>query len=136
MPYPHLEAALDKLLDQYHRLKSPGKYYVHHGEPLAVHYPGMDTFIPTMSLIYLVSLLNDALDEFIQQNQLGPATNLFQKIELLHARGLLADSARLHAIRELRNDCAHDPNKFIRWADFDKCYESIRSELRHLGLVA
>jgi len=38
MPYPHLEAALDKLLDQYRRLKSPGSYYyAHHGKPLAVY---------------------------------------------------------------------------------------------------
>lgn len=136
MPYPHFEAALDKLLDQYRRLKSPGSYYAHHGKPLAVYYPGMSTFIPTMSLICLVSLLDDAFDEFIQQNNLGSATKLFHKIELLHARGLLADSVRLHAIRELRNDCAHDPNKFIQWADFDKCFEDVRNELRHLGLVA
>ncbi len=136
MPYPHLEAALDKLLDQYRRLKSPGSYYAHNGGPLAVYYPGMDKFIPTMSLIYLVSLLDDALDEFIQQNHFGSASQLFHRIELLHGRALLADSVRLHAIRQLRNDCAHDPSKFIRWADFDKCYEGVRSELRHLGLVA
>jgi len=135
MPYPHIEAALDKLLDQYSRLKSPGKYYAHGGLPFAVHYPGMDTFIPTMSLIYLVSILDDAFEEYIQTNAYGPASQLCQRIELLHKHSLLRNPARLHIIRKLRNDCAHDPNRFIKWEEFEGCYDDTRNELRHLGIV-
>lgn len=136
MPYPHVERALDKLLDQCRRLRWPGKYYAFREGPFAAYYPGMDTFIPTMSLIYLVAILDDALGEYIQINGSGSAKDLCQRINLLAGLGLLKDSARLHAIRKRRNDCAHEPDEFIKWEEFDSCYEDTRRELSHLGIAA
>lgn len=136
MLYPQIEAALDKLLDQYRRLKSPGKYYVDGATPLAVFYPGMATFISTMSLICVVAILDDALEEYIQANGNGSTANLFQRIELLDRLGLLRNATRLHAIRDLRNACAHEKGKFMQWEEFESCFDDARCELVHLGIVA
>jgi len=133
--YQHIELALDKLFDQYSRLKSPGKFYAHNAQPLAVYYPGMDKFIPTMSFICIVSILDDALSYYIRStfNTTEPRT-LSNRIDFLSGKGLLKDSEKLHTIRRLRNAYAHEPERYSNWDDFENIYLEIRQQLKHLGI--
>ena len=133
---PEVEFALAKLFDQYNRLKSPGDYYAYGGQPFAVFYPGMEKFIPTMSLICLAAILDDALAEYIGAKNLGSASCFSDRINKLNNLGLLKDAQRLHDLRELRNSCAHEPDRFISWSEFEGSFSDAKAELSHLGIVA
>lgn len=106
---------------------------------LGVHLPTgdtLDTYLPTFLYISVVSLLDDALEEFISVNYpTSKARKLNDRIEFLHKKGKVKDVARLRRIRDARHKYAHEAGQFAAWKDVQWLFGAVRDELGHLGAL-
>jgi hypothetical protein len=96
--------------------------------------PILEILLPSLLYIRLVSLLDEALKEYVVAS-MPSKTNLDGRIDFLHDQGRLKDAARLHAIRLTRNALAHDPSRSCSWGDLEAANEAVGIELQALGLV-
>ena len=94
-------------------------------------------FLPTLLFIQLVSLLDEALEDYreLQGTVFGSKKkqDLYHRIELLQER--LLDPASLHALRIKRGDLAHQATAFVDWPSLDQAIARVEAELVNLGLV-
>jgi len=135
--YNHIVDGFMKIRDDYNKLKSPGSYYAYRGQPLAVFYPNMDKVIPSLYFITIVSLLDELLDLYIQNNFPGAKKQgLDKRITFLQDEGKLVDGQRLHHVRKNRNMYAHEFGKYATWEETDNLFVIIEKELKHLGILS
>jgi hypothetical protein len=98
----------------------------------------LDTFLPSYLYIAVVSLLDDALKEFIAVNYpTGKPDGLKNRICFLNAkrRKRLNNPAKLKDICEARNAYAHEPGTYASWADVEVLLSTVQEELQHLGVL-
>lgn len=67
--------------------------------------------LPGVHLLVLVAVLDDALSEYIDLNNIpwptGTKRDLYNRIEVLSSAGLAIDREEIHRIRHMRNSVAH-----------------------------
>ncbi len=96
----------------------------------------LDTFLPTFLYIATVSLLDDALDEFICANYPGTKPGkLSQMLFFLEQQGRLNDPQRLSGIKDARNKYAHEPGEYGTWDELTALLADLDIELHHLGVL-
>lgn len=101
-----------------------------------VRNPLLHSILAGVFTINLASLLDDALEEYIQANVMpGPHNRLFDRINMLGGAGRLKDAAALHDLRSRRNDLGHQPNEQGDWKQLDQDIGLVHSELHHLGIL-
>jgi hypothetical protein len=101
--------------------------------------------VPSVFHIRATAVLDAGLEAFIRARGLvvpaqykagGRYLHLDGRIRFLGDQGFLANAAVLDAIRQRRNDLAHDCLAEIDWAVFEANAEEIERTLLHLGLAA
>ena len=99
----------------------------------------LENMLPALLLVKLASLVDEALEEYIAQKGLSmPKTyrdDFNGRINFLGDNSYLNDATRLHKLRKLRNELAHESTGKAAWADLDKAIDTADEELQHLGLV-
>jgi hypothetical protein len=108
--------------------------------------PLLDVLLPSLLYVRLGSILAEALTEYIDSNSLPfgkPYRNDFNgRISFLAAGSHLRDAAKLHAIRDRRNELAHETTVYnpslptaCNWPEVDQAANDGNAELEHLGFV-
>jgi len=101
--------------------------------------PILDHLLPSLLVLKLASLVDEALSEHIAQAGLTiPKTyraDFNAKINLLRDGGYLKDPSKIHQLRELRNELAHESSRKATWKDLDTAIDTADNELQHLGFV-
>ena len=113
-------------------------YVIESGGPVANN-PVLDTLLPSLLIVKLASLVDEALSECIARKGLAMPktyrTDFNGKINFLRDGGQLKDAARLHKLREFRNELAHEPTGKANWKDLEAAIETANEALQHLGFV-
>lgn len=113
-------------------------YMIESGGPVLDN-PILENILPSLLLVKLASLADEALEEYItQKGLLMPQTyrdDFNGRINFLGDNSLLKDTTRLHKLRKLRNKLAHESTSKAVWADLDKAIDTVDEELQQLGLV-
>jgi hypothetical protein len=113
-------------------------YIIESGGPVLSN-PILDNLLPSLLLVKLTSLVDEALGEYItQKGLLMPKTyrgDFNGRINFLRDSGYLKDATKLHELRELRNELAHESTGKVGWAELEKAIETADDELQQLGLV-
>ncbi len=113
-------------------------YVIESGGPVANN-PVLDSLLPSLLIVKLASLVDEALSRYISQKNLSMPkkyrTDFNGKINFLRDSGHLKDAARLHKLRDSRNDLAHEPKGKATWDELETAVEVANEELQHLGFV-
>ena len=100
--------------------------------------PLLDRLLPSLLFINLVSLLDEALEVFLEVKHMtlpkGYKQDLFHRIKYLNQEGHLKDSAGLQGLREKRNDIAHK-EVYATWTEVEHAIAKIEDELQELRFV-
>ena len=98
--------------------------------------PILERLLPSALFIWLVSILDDALETLIDEIKLPrpQKDDLFHRIELLDSKKLLNNTKELHAARERRNDIAHD-FRYATWAEFEEGLGKVETALQFNRMV-
>jgi hypothetical protein len=109
------------------------------GEILAVVLPSRaNRILPTCYVINIATLLNEALEKYINTNFLVSRKvigSLEQKINYLDKLAKLNSAGRLHEIRNKRNQYAHELESYSTWEEMDAILKDVEDELRNLGIL-
>lgn len=101
--------------------------------------PVLDRLLPSMLFLRLVSIMDEALELYIDERNISwppnKKRNLYNRIDVLGDSWILKDRGECHRIRERRNDLAHDAGKFVHWNELFSCLDAVEMELKTLGLV-
>jgi hypothetical protein len=101
--------------------------------------PILDNLLPSLLVVKLASLLDEALSEYIALKSLTmPRTyrsDFNGRINFLRDGGHLRDALKLHELREFRNELAHEFTGKATWKDLDAAMETADNEFQHLGFV-
>jgi hypothetical protein len=121
------------------------RYYFHiyslDGGPAAPN-PFLDELLASLCFVRLVSLLDDALEEYIAADTAIPRPKrpvLNDRIDTLQAAGRLTpkEATDLHGLRQWRNIVAHELQPtYLDWKLLDQSVAIAGDVLRRLGLVA
>jgi hypothetical protein len=102
----------------------------------------LEFILPGVHLISVVSVLDDALSKYIEDNGIPwPAKtkqDLFNRIEVVSKAVLKMPVERLHRIRIMRNSVAHSPditNETVTWSLLDDAMKDIAETFVILGLI-
>ena len=99
--------------------------------------PLLNRMLPTLLFVELISLLDEALEDYRLDKSLSFPKNgrhdLNQRIEILTKE--LKSPEKLHSLRQKRNDLAHSSDVFIDWADLDNAIGTVETELQNLNLI-
>ncbi len=104
----------------------------------------LEVLLPSLLYMRLGLILDEALDEYIDNNGLTITgrQDFYGRICFLAGQGRLRDATRLHAIRTRRNELAHETTAYdasqptaCGWSELDQAIITADSELQHLGLV-
>jgi hypothetical protein len=88
----------------------------------------------TALVIQLVALFDDALESYVSAHCSDfRGQSLGQRINHLVAIGVLTDSRSLMALRERRNELAHEADARASWRDWDDIFETVKQQLREIG---
>ena len=102
--------------------------------------PLLDSLLPSILHLRVVSILDEALELYIDDNEIRwppeKKRDLFNRITMLGEQGVLRDIAECNRIRDKRNKLAHEAGEFATWDDLHKCVDSVEVELRNLGYVS
>lgn len=99
--------------------------------------------LPSLHLLTIVGLLDEALTEYIDVNEVSwPAKtkrDLFNRINVISNIVPELEPTHLHQLRERRNFVAHDPGAFISnpvsWAELDSAIDCVCKSLKALGVI-
>ena len=101
--------------------------------------PILEQILPSLLYIRMVSLFDDGLILYINDNELSiPKTykeDLNGRVSFLADRNLLKDACECHRIRHRRNSIAHEASANATWGEVDADLSIVEEELRNLGLV-
>ncbi len=108
------------------------------GQPAAPN-PILEALLPSLLFVRLGSLLDDIFEEYITEKTLVMGNSyrgdLNGRINYLIGQGLLQDGPRLHALRQKRNELAHEASRSCTWKELEEAVALVDTELQHLGLV-
>jgi hypothetical protein len=83
--------------------------------------PVLDDLLPSLLVVKLASLLDEALDVYISLNNLVMSDKyretLRGRIQFLGERGALHNLDNAHKLCDLRNDLAHKSDRTVSWKD-------------------
>ncbi len=101
--------------------------------------PILDSLLPTLLFINMVSVFDEAMDEYMENNGLtlppGYKNTFKGKIDYFRACNLLNDYAAVDRIRGIRNEIAHESNRTIDWKTLDDQVLIIEKELKKLNFI-
>lgn len=100
--------------------------------------PVLDTLLPSLLYIEAVSLLDDAMDAWLQQKSLTLPKDykwLNGKLKFADSKKILSNYKDLDRIRDRRNDLGHEIGKRVDWSELDNDVSIIQTELLTLGLI-
>lgn len=100
--------------------------------------PLLERFLPSLFLIYLVSVLDEATQGLMEQSAWTLPhkwrDNLFNRLRFLSEQGALLDHPALDKIRSERNDVAHAV-VFSDWETLDGAIATVQTQLEAWGFV-
>ena len=102
--------------------------------------PVLERLLPSLLHVKAVAILDHALRDWckergVQVPRKAYGRDLKGRIAFLVDNKYLSDGAALQAIRDLRNELAHQPVASINWARLDVDVRAIHSALHQLGIV-
>jgi hypothetical protein len=101
--------------------------------------PILEALLPSLLYMRFGALFDEVLEDYIATNNLTMSSqyrnNLHGRITFLNDFGKLKDAAKLHDIRDKRNQIAHDATQSCTWRDLEEAIMNVDIELQHLGLV-
>lgn len=113
--------------------------YVIESSGPVVNNPILDSLLPSLLIVKLASLVDEALSEYISRKNLTMPkmyrTDFNGKIKFLGDNGHLKDAAGLHKLRNLRNDLTHEPRGKATWNELETAIEAADEELQYLEFV-
>lgn len=113
-------------------------YVIESGGPVANN-PVLDTLLPSLLIVKLASLVDEALSECIARKGLTmPKTyrpDFNGKINFLTDCGHLKDATQLHKLRNFRNELSHESTGKANWKELETAIETANEALQHLGFV-
>lgn len=129
----HIASAWRQFLIELEFAKNyPMAYSVAHGG-VAPRNPVLDEMLPSLLHIKAVAILDAALKDLLDQNELSVprslGSGLWGRITFLASREILKDTERLHQIRESRNDVSHEFAQKVSWKQLDEDVASIQVAL-------
>jgi len=107
-----------------------------------VRNPFLEHLLPSILFVRVVSLLDEALRIYLDQESLTiPKSYRHRKalkgrLEFLRDRSVLHHYDELDALRDRRNALAHDAANHCSWDDVDSAIDVLEAELQPLGFVA
>lgn len=113
-------------------------YYWLLGDHMLPRIPEVESIIVSGLLIRSVSLLDDALEEYITAREIVvPQKNpkLFDRLRALKTAQLLVNYSDIDAWRKRRNDVGHEVTETYTWGELDSCHSAIYRELHHLNIL-
>ena len=132
------ETAWQKLLQEIELARHYADFYLLIGLPtIRVSHPILERSLPTLLLVNLMSLFDEAMTAHIESHCPGSgARTLEKRIDYLSAAGALAGRAEdLHALRRRRNVVAHETGEAVTWAELSAGVAAIGRELAQLGAI-
>jgi len=99
-----------------------------------VRFPPLRELIISLLYIDLVSLLDFAISTQMPPERFEQLGNLHNRINTLAKEGRALDAQRLHAIRERRNDIAHQVWR-VELAELEDAIAAVQLQLEAWGLV-
>ncbi len=105
--------------------------------------PGPDyvgvVLLPSLLYVRTVSILDEALEEYIDDQQLSMPRkyhrSLGGRIDFLADAGLLQAAQGLRDVKDKRNEIAHDSNKAASYDDVAQAVDTVEAVLQHLNFV-
>jgi len=101
--------------------------------------PLLGALLPSSLYLRLISLLDEALAEYIDLKELKmPAKHkqdLYHRIKFLSENNLLTNANDLQELREKRKLLAHDANRNATWQELAKAFDITEQALQHLVFV-
>lgn len=101
--------------------------------------PILDQMLPSLMHVKLVSLLDEALQLFIENSKITMPRkyrkDLNGRLCYLNDEGRLTCATELHIIRQRRNDIAHASDIECNWSTLEEDIDKVEQELRHLQLT-
>jgi hypothetical protein len=101
--------------------------------------PLVEHLLPALLLVKGTSLLDEALEEFVENQPRDMPRkyrrNLEGRISFLADCGVLPNAKELHEVRKTRNDLAHDSNARITWESLESAINIIENTILALGFI-
>ena len=123
---------IDRCIAKNHRLLSGGM-----GQALQLDVT--DSIMAGGLLLRAMSLLDDALNDFISTNNLLPSKenkSLANRLKGLNSQGRLANFSDIDSSRDRRNSVGHDVEENYSWDELDQCFDAVYCELSHLNILS
>ncbi|MES9964217.1 MAG: hypothetical protein ABW116_11800 [Candidatus Sedimenticola sp. 20ELBAFRAG] len=101
-------------------------------------FPPIDSIIAGGIIIRGISLLDDALEEYIENNNINIPVRrpkLYDRLLKLNKLGKLDNYSDIDSWRNRRNDVGHEVNTTFTWDEADQCVASIFRELNNIGIL-
>ena len=115
----------------------PIAYQLSHGP--AVRNPVLEKILPSLLHIKMAALLDEALDAYLTSATTAlPKTyrsTLDAQISFLSDSGRIQNGPALHAVRNRRNELAHETCSSVSWSQLDQDLPTVHATLQHLGVV-
>ncbi len=109
------------------------------GHRLAVRNPVLEKILPSLLYIKMAALLDEGLAAYlISTTSVLPKayrSTLDGRISFLTDSGKIPNGPALDAIRNKRNELAHETSSSVSWPQVDQDLASVHAALQHLGLV-
>ena len=108
------------------------------GDPRTLKVDEVESIIVSGLLIRAISILDYALELFIDNNNISIShknPKLFHRLEALKDANLLVDHADIEIWRKRRNDVGHRINEKYKWSELKQCLTSIFRELNSLNIL-
>lgn len=105
----------------------------------AVRNPVLEKILPSLLHIKMATVLDEALESRLTETDTSLPKNyrptLEGRISFFHDSKQIANGADLHAIRQRRNNVAHDTSSTISWSQLDHDLATVHATLQHLGII-
>ena len=135
-----------QLATAWHRLLQEVELARHYPAPFRLNLGGsvarnpiLERVLPSLLYVKMVSLLDDALQEYVASHELEAPKrypdSLGGRIGLLGDSGTLGDPAQLRSIKDRRNELAHEVKEHANWEELEGALQAVHNELQGLGLV-
>jgi hypothetical protein len=105
----------------------------------AARNPVLEKILPSLLHIKMAAVLDEALETHLAATNTSlPKTyrpTLDGRISFFDDSRQIANGVDLHAIRQRRNDLAHDTSSAISWAQLDQDLDAVNATFQYLGFV-
>jgi len=99
----------------------------------------LSTMLPSLHYLAIVAMLDEALAEYVEVNNISTMPNLLGRINAVSSVVSSIDAAMLQEIRERRNSIAHEPDSIlsrpVTWDELDEAIGHVCRSIKQLGLI-